>query len=274
MHETINAPDHLSLQELSMSESILGFPLTKTSRDICIKQIMLWLDGPGPGPGYGKYFVCANPHSLEIARTDPHFDLALKYADFIVPDGIGIVLASRVLGGSIRKRVTGTDIFLGLSSALNRGKRHSYFFLGSTEQNLMEIKNRMSRDFPNIRVAGIYAPPFKPEFSKEDIRVMIKAVNEAKPDVLWVGMTAPKQEKWIYQNKNKLDVKFIGAIGAAFDFYTGAVKRPHPFFQKIGLEWLIRLIQNPLRLWKRNLISSPRFMLRVINSRIIRSLQK
>ena len=97
---------------------------------------------------------------------------------------------------------------------------------------------------------------------------MIEAVNTAKPDVLWVGMTAPKQEKWIYQNRDKLDVKFIGAIGAVFDFYAGTVKRPHPIFQKMGLEWLPRLCSEPRRLWRRNFVSNPLFMLRVIKARL------
>ena len=109
----------------------------------------------------------------------------------------------------------------------------------------------MNHDFPNIKVTT-HSPPFKPEFSEEDNRQMIEAINQASPDVLWVGMTAPKQEKWIYQNKDKLNVKFIGAIGAVFDFYAGTVKRSSPWFQKHGLEWLPRLLQEPRLLWYRN----------------------
>lgn len=90
----------------------------------------------------------------------------------------------------------------------------------------------------------------------------------AKPDILWVGMTAPKQEKWIYKNRDKLDVKFIGAIGAVFDFYAGKVKRSHPAFQKMGLEWLPRLLQEPQRLWRRNFVSNPKFMFDVMIHRV------
>ena len=98
---------------------------------------------------------------------------------------------------------------------------------------------------------------------------MIEAINRVKPDVLWVGMTAPKQEKWIYQNKDKLDVKFIGAIGAVFDFYAGTKKRSQPFFQKIGLEWLPRLLGEPRRLWHRNFVSNPVFLMRVLRQRFM-----
>jgi N-acetylglucosaminyldiphosphoundecaprenol N-acetyl-beta-D-mannosaminyltransferase len=244
-------------------EIIAGYPITTKTAGECIADMVGWINSGLKG----KWLVCANPHSLEVARKDPGFDLAIRSADLLVPDGIGIVIASWILGGGIRTRITGTDIFLALSSALNREKRYGYFFLGSTDENLRKIEEKMSRDFPNISVTGTYAPPFKPEFSDADNRAMVHAINAARPDVLWVGMTAPKQEKWIEQNKDKLNVKFIGAIGAVFDFYTGKVKRSHPLFQRMGLEWLPRLIRQPHRLWKRNFISNPRFLLRVINSR-------
>jgi len=246
------------------SELIVGYPVASISRDQAIQEIMLSLSSSDSS----RYFVCANPHSLEVARKDAAFDLAIRNADMVVPDGVGIVLASKILGGSIRERVTGTDIFLGLSEALHKGKGGRYFFLGSTEQNLLKIKEKMHADFPNITVAGTYSPPFKPEFSDEDTRLMIEAINQAAPDVLWVGMTAPKQEKWIYQNKDRLNVKFIGAIGAVFDFYTGNVKRSHPAFQRLGLEWLPRLLREPRRLWRRNFVSNPSFLLRVIRQKL------
>ena len=98
---------------------------------------------------------------------------------------------------------------------------------------------------------------------------MIHAINTAKPDVLWVGMTAPKQEKWIYQNKDYLEgVKFIGPIGAVFDFFTGNITRSHPFFLKMGLEWLPRLLKQPHRLWDRMFVSAPKFMFRVLKQKI------
>jgi N-acetylglucosaminyldiphosphoundecaprenol N-acetyl-beta-D-mannosaminyltransferase len=247
-----------------MNEHILSYPITTKPDDECIREINLWVKSGDRA----RYFVCSNPHSLEVALKDPEFDLAIRNADLIVPDGVGIVIASKILGGSIRKRVTGMDIFLGLSAALNKEKGHNYFFLGSTEQNLLKIKDKMNVDFPNIAVTGTHSPPFKPEFTKEDNDLMIAAINQAKPDVLWVGMTAPKQEKWVFQNKDRLNVKFIGAVGAVFDFYTGNVKRSHPVFQKMGLEWLPRLIRQPRRLWQRNFISNPSFLFRIIRQRL------
>ena len=125
----------------------------------------------------------------------------------------------------------------------------------------------MAVDYPNIRVTGTWSPPFKSEFTKHENQLMIDAINKAKPDVLWVGMTAPKQEKWIHQHRDQLDVKFIGAIGAVFDFYTGNVKRSHPAFQRMGLEWLPRLLTDPRSLWRRMGVSAPIFLWRVLQQR-------
>ena len=245
---------------LTNDEKILGYRITTMNTEECVKKILSWIDANADG----KTFVCANPHSLVEARHDPLFQQALHYGDLVTPDGTGIVLASKMLGGSIRERVTGSDIFQGLNEALNKSKNKSCFFLGSTEQTLTDIQAKMAIEYPNIKFAGSYSPPYKAEFNEDESRQMIEAVNLAKPDVLWVGMTAPKQEKWIYQHRVKLDVKFMGAIGAVFDFYVGNVKRSHSVFQQMGLEWLPRLLQEPRRLFRRNFISSPLFLAMVM----------
>lgn len=209
------------------AEDILGYRVVTVSKEICVETVANWIQKKEQK----KYFLCLNPHSFEEAQKDPLFHKAILNADLVVPDGIGVVLASKILGGSISERITGFDIFAGLTSVMNARKDLSCFFLGSTEQNLSVIKEKMDVEFPHVRIAGCYSPPFKKEFDDEDNQQMIKIINKEKPDVLWVGMTAPKQEKWIYTNKEKLEsVKFIGAIGAVFDFYAGTVKRSHPFF--------------------------------------------
>jgi len=195
-----------------------------------------------------------------MAMADPVAQAALRAADLLIPDGIGIVLASWILGGCIRRRITGSDVFWGLSRRLNEKGGAAYFFLGATDETLAAIKNRMAREFPAIRFAGGYSPPFKENFDEKEILAMVNAVNRASPDVLWVGMTAPKQEKWIYQNKDKLNVKFIATVGAVFDFYAGNVKRDNDsWFVNHGLEWLERLVQEPRRLWQRTFVSAPIF---------------
>lgn len=250
------------------TEKILKYAVVRNPIEDCIRAIVSEiLSTKSP-----IYLACANPHSIVVSSADAIFEDALKASDILVPDGVGIIIASKFFGGGIRQRITGSDIFYYLHGELERRKGFSVFFLGSTQQTLDKIVTNMANDYPNIRIAGTYSPPYKPEFSDEDNQQMIAAINSARPDVLWVGMTAPKQEKWVYQHRKELDVKFIGAIGAVFDFYTGNVKRSHPFFQGLGLEWLPRLLQEPRRLWRRNFISGPLFLFKVVQSKIQRLL--
>jgi len=217
-----------------------------------------------------RYFACLNPHSVEIAARDPSFHNSLSCADFLTADGVGIVLASRVLGGKIADRITGSDVFLGVNEVLNRDGGATCFFLGSTKETLLKIRQKMANEFPNVTVAGTYSPPFKAEFSDEDNQRIIAAINACSPDVLWVGLTAPKQEKWIHEHQSKLDVTFAAPVGAVFDFFVGNIERAGPAWQKIGLEWLPRLVQEPRRLWRRVFVSGPGFLIRIIRYRFSR----
>ncbi|MBF0454244.1 MAG: WecB/TagA/CpsF family glycosyltransferase [Magnetococcales bacterium] len=250
------------------TEMILGYPVTLSGVEGVVAEVFSWLDSPNKTC---RYFVCANPHSLEVARVDPLFHQAILASDLILPDGIGISLASKLLGGQIRGRITGSNLFYQLSAALNqREGGGSCFFLGSTPEVLGRLTQLMARDYPNITVAGVYSPPFRTEFSAEENQKMVDVVNQAKPDLLWVGMTAPKQEKWIYHNRHQLQVSLAGPIGAVLNFYSGDRERASPFFRRIGLEWLPRFLKEPRRLWRRNLVSNPAFVLRVLAERVKR----
>jgi N-acetylglucosaminyldiphosphoundecaprenol N-acetyl-beta-D-mannosaminyltransferase len=260
----------LNGEKVKEIERILGYDVATLTRERCLERIMGWIESGDRG----RYFVCANPHSLEVARRDDEFRRAIREADLVTPDGAGILLASKILKGAIRERVTGSDIFLGLLALMDEagraGRNKSCFFLGSTDDNLREIERRMARMFPRVAVAGAYSPPFVREFSDGENDRMVEMINAARPDVLWVGMTAPKQEKWVYRNRGRLDVKFIGPVGAVFDFFTGRVKRSHPAFQVLGLEWLPRLLREPRRLWRRNFVSNPAFVMRVVGEAVKR----
>lgn len=207
-----------------------------------------------------RFLACLNPHSYVLAKNDSDFSKALFSANWLVPDGAGIVLASRLLGGKIRRRITGSDVFLSVSDRLEKCGGYSVFFLGSTETTLAEICAKMEANFPHIKVVGAYSPPFKTTYSEEETIAILDAINASAADVLWVGMTSPKQDIWIHANQDRLKVKFAAGIGAVFDFYAGRVKRSHPVFQNVGLEWLPRLLQEPRRLWRRMFISAPIFL--------------
>ena len=188
-----------------------------------------------------------------------------------MPDGAGVVLASRILGGNIKQRVTGSDVFYGLNKRMNAAGSLRVFFMGSTNETLERIRERMADDYPNIKIVGTYSPPFKDVYSGAEVSAMVKAVNSAAPDVLWVGLSAPKQEKFILENRARLNVKFVAAIGAVFDFYSGNVKRDSDsWFVSHGMEWLPRLLQEPKRLWRRMFFSAPVFMWHVVKEKVRR----
>ncbi len=216
----------------------------------------------------GTTLFCANPHSLVVARNDPDFLAALSSAGFLIPDGTGIVAASRFLGGTISARITGYDLFTGLAARWNGMRERSFFFLGSSEEVLNKIKTRMSREYPRITINGTYSPPFSERLSDDENDRIIAAINEARPTALWVGMTAPKQEKWIHKHRGRLNVPFMAAIGAAFDYFAGTRERASASMQGAGLEWLPRLIREPRRMWKRNFVSTPVFLYYIIRQKI------
>jgi len=190
-----------------------------------------------------------NQYSYCIAEQNPEFKKSLEDSDILLPDGIGIVIAAKLLEKEKIKKITGADLHSFLLEKLNR-EGSSCFYLGASEETLQKIENKLKIEYPNIKV-GSYSPPFKDQFSEEDNKAMIDQVNHFKPEVLFVGMTAPKQEKWAYAHKDQLDSRIICSIGAVFDFYAGTVKRPNNIWISLGLEWLGRLVKEPKRLWKR-----------------------
>ena len=247
-----------------MKEIILGYAVDALTLSECTTSVIESLGSSGNC----QWLACLNPHSYVVGIDDDVFSSALKDADWLIPDGAGIVIASRVLGGDIRQRVSGPDFFFSLHDEINRIGGMRVFFLGGTNKTLSRILEKMECDYPEIQLAGTYSPPFKDRFSAEDVDKMIASINAADADILWVGLSAPKQEKWIYENRDRLNVKFIGAVGAVFDFYAGTVRRSPLIFQKMGLEWLPRLLQQPRRLWRRMFVSAPIFVWHVLKFRL------
>lgn len=213
-----------------------------------------------------KLINTINQYSFCIAEEDIAFRKSLQYSDVLLPDGMAIVVAVRLLSGQKIKKIAGADIHQHLLQELNQ-KGGSCFYLGSSEKTLSKIKERVAREFPNIRV-GSFSPPFKIEFSQTDNEKMVETVNYFQPDVLFVGMTAPKQEKWAFAHKEQLDTKIICTIGAVFDFYAGTVERPSAFWINLRLEWFIRLVKEPKRMWKRYLYYGPVFIKHILVQKI------
>ena len=235
-----------------------------------LPDVLDFIDEAVERPSEPVSVFCANPHSLVVAHDDDEFLSALQWADVVLPDGFGIVLASRLGERTIRHRVSGPDLLEQLARHWNRAANHSFFFLGSTPEVLHRMQSRMNSEFPSVRVKGTYVPPYQAEFGMAESRLMADAVNAASPDVLWVGMTAPKQEKWIMRHRKELRVPVVCAVGAAFDFFAAAKQRSPLWFREHGLEWLPRLLSEPVRLWRRNFISTPIFLFHVMKMALVR----
>ncbi|QYH38976.1 WecB/TagA/CpsF family glycosyltransferase [Algoriphagus sp. NBT04N3] len=208
-----------------------------------------------------------NPHSYCVAKKDKDFSLALTSSDYLIPDGVGIVLASYFLNNQKIQKISGFDLHIHFLNLLQSRGGGRVFYLGASEGTLSLIKKRLKEDFPTLEVKT-YSPPFKNKFTEEENQDMILDINRFDPDVLFVGMTAPKQEKWVYQHKSQLKAKVVCSIGAVFDFYAGTVKRPSQFWIDLGLEWFPRFIKEPKRLWRRNLISTPQFIFEVLRAKL------
>lgn len=227
----------------------------------------------------GKLLInTINAYSYNNAKKDETFATSLVNGDVLIPDGMSVVKASQWLGNpnAPEERVAGWDLFMYEMTKLNRlepletslhHKRRKVLFFGSSEKVLNNIKDRARKDFPNIEVVT-YSPPYKEEFSAEESKVMVDFINDADPDLMWVGMTAPKQEKWTYQHWQDMKIHcHVGTVGAVFDFYAGSAKRAPIWWQQHGIEWLYRLIKEPRRMWRRYIIGNVEFIWYVLGEK-------
>ena len=196
-----------------------------------------------------------NQYSFCIAEEDPVFKESLQKADVLLPDGVGITAAYRFLYKQSIRKIAGADLHQFFLAELNR-TGGSCFYMGSSETTLLKIKERIQKEYQNINLQT-YSPPFKKEFSEEDNQTILAAINAFQPDVLFVGLTAPKQEKWVHIHRHNLNAGYICSIGAVFDFFAGTVERPSNIWIQLGLEWLGRLLKEPKRMWKRYLYYGP-----------------
>jgi N-acetylglucosaminyldiphosphoundecaprenol N-acetyl-beta-D-mannosaminyltransferase len=246
--------------KLAGGNVLLGVRIGRSAKDELVARSVSAVMGTGDR----VIFACANPHSMVVAKADPQFHYALTSATHVVSDGFGCRIAALLTGRDFGPRITGFDYFEALMKKLNeRGGK--VFFLGSSTETLNNIKARCSRDYPNLGI-HCHSPPFGSWTETDDARIT-RLVRSADPDILWIGLTAPKQEKWAAAHKESLRAPVIGCIGAVFDYYAGTVKRAPRWVCRAGLEWLYRLAGEPRRLWKRTLVSFPLFMWLVLNDR-------
>lgn len=203
----------------------------------------------------GKYICVGNVHTTVMAHDDAQYHRVQNSAAFVLPDGKPLSAYSRKHGFPEAERVTGPDLMLELF-ARDNGMKH--YFYGSTLETLTLLEEKLRAQYPHLQIAGMVSPPFK-KLSVEEDAAEVKKMNESGADIIWVGLGAPKQENWMYEHMDKVGGVMIG-VGAGFDYHAGNIKRAPMWMQKMSLEWLYRLLQDPKRLFKRYLVTNTRYL--------------
>jgi len=210
--------------------------------------------------GNRGYICVSGVHGVSEAQDDPEFRNILNRAFLNTPDGMPMVWMGRLQGFREMGRVYGPDLLLRVCE-LGRGPGLTHFLYGGAPGVAEELKHRLEERFPGLKIVGVACPPFRPLTATEE-EELIRQVAALKPDFFWVGLSTPKQEKFMAQYWQKLEARLFFGVGAAFDFHAGRVRQAPRWMQRIGLEWLFRLGCEPRRLWRRYLKNNPRFMWR------------
>jgi N-acetylglucosaminyldiphosphoundecaprenol N-acetyl-beta-D-mannosaminyltransferase len=233
---------------------VLDVPLALLDYDATLD----WVDATIAARSRG-YICVAATHTVMACREDPELRAAVTGADFTVPDGQPLVWALKLLGQPIEDRVYGPELMdRSCARAAGSGQR-IYLYGGRNPGALAQLARVLRLRHPGIKLVGGYAPPFRELDSEEEARIAAD-INAARPDVVWVGIGVPKQEKWMARMRDRLDAPVLIGVGAAFDFHAGLVPQAPAAMQRLGLEWLFRLVQEPRRLWRRYLRYNPRFV--------------
>jgi N-acetylglucosaminyldiphosphoundecaprenol N-acetyl-beta-D-mannosaminyltransferase len=194
-------------------------------------------------------------HGIAETRHDSSFKQILNSVDLVVPDGMPLVWLGRWHGYALRRRVYGPELME--TFCRKTGPLHRHYLYGGQPGVADSLAGVLEQRY-GVRVVGTYSPPFRPLSEEEKVEAD-RRIRAAAPDVVWVGMSTPKQERWMYEHRHRLDVPVVAGVGAAFNFITGAVKQAPSWMQENGLEWLFRLVQEPRRLWRRYLVTGSEF---------------
>ena len=236
-------------------QAILGIPIALTDYDGAIEAMDAMIEARERG------YVCAvSVHGLTISLDDRDMAEVFRGATLVLPDGMPVVWATNMLGARLRGRVYGPELMLRFSERCAERGHRVWLYGGRDQGSLAQLALNLRRRVPGINIVGGYSPPFRPMTAEEE-DALVDQINDAQPDVLWVGIGVPKQEKWMAQMSERLDVPVMCAVGAAFDFHAGRISQAPAWMQQRGLEWIYRLAQEPRRLLPRYAYSIPRFVL-------------
>ena len=237
--------------------NILGVRVSAINMTMAIDTINTWIQEKR------QNYVCVTPvHSIMLCQDDENLRHIYNTAGLVTPDGMPVVWLCQLQGFRHVERVYGPDLMMAICQhSMSNGYRH--FFYGSTTSTLRQLEANLKDRFPNLQVAGSYSPPFGPLTVEEDEEI-INIINAAEPDIVWVGLGAPKQELWMYEHLGRIKAPTLIGVGAAFDFHANVKKQAPLWMQRNGLEWLFRFISEPHRLWRRYLINNPLFIFLIL----------
>lgn len=205
----------------------------------------------------GDYICVSNVHTTVIAYEDDSYQRVQNGGILAIPDGGPLSSEGRRRGYRNMRRTTGPDLMTEIFKiSVEKGYRH--YFYGSKQETLDMMKQKLEATYPGIQIVGAYSPPFRALSEEEDARA-VESINKSEPDFVWVGLGAPKQEKWMAEHQGVIQGLMIG-VGAGFDYCAGTIKRAPGWMQKINMEWLYRLLQDPKRLYKRYIVTNTKFM--------------
>jgi N-acetylglucosaminyldiphosphoundecaprenol N-acetyl-beta-D-mannosaminyltransferase len=222
------------------------------------RAVLGWMEAAAAA-GHRGYVCVAATHTVMACQEDPELRAAVLRSDFTVPDGQPLVWALRALGHDLRDRVYGPDLMDAACERAARTGQRFYLYGGRNQGALVELTRMLRLRYPGLKIVGGHAPPFR-TLSAEEEHAIVADINRAAPDVVWVGIGVPRQEKWMARMRARLDAPVLIGVGAAFDFHAGLVRQAPPWMQRAGLEWAFRLAQEPRRLWRRYLRYNPRFV--------------
>ncbi len=232
---------------------ILGVQIDATNLNLACQTIESWVRDRK------KSYICVAPVSTVMeCQKDEHYRKIVNKAQMITPDGMPIVWLGRLAGNTTIERTYGPDLMLAMCRICAENG-FKIFLYGGTQETCQQLELNLLAKFPKLNIVGLFSPPFRP-LSDEENQRMIQEINKMNPDILWVGLGSPKQDIWMYTNRDKLDVPVMVGVGAAFDFLSGNKIQAPRWIQRSGLEWLFRLCCEPRRLWRRYLIGNPMFL--------------
>lgn len=236
---------------------VLGVLVSAIDMPAAVEEIGRWI-----AAGERHYVCVTGVHGVMESRRDAELRDIHNRSGLTTPDGMPLVWAGRSAGMKDMRRVYGPDLMLAvLERAAERG--WSSFFYGGADGTAETLAARLVERFPGLRVAGTYSPPFRPPTPDEDEEV-VRMINDARPDLVWVGLSTPKQERWMASHLGRLTAAALLGVGAAFDIHAGRLRQAPPWIRGAGLEWLYRLYREPRRLWRRYLRNNPAFVVAIL----------